>query len=113
MPQRPPIPCDELRSAYAEGESSTAIAQRYRCSPTTVIKYLRRCGLPIRSSRFQAREIPEATLRRLYLEERQPVVVIAAYFGVSISTINNKRRRYNIPIRPQRVLLAGADLAEV
>ena len=113
MPRRPPIPCDELRSAYAEGHSSTAITQRYRCSPTTIIKYLRRCGLPIRSSRFQARSIPETALRRLYLEERLPLAVIATYFGVSISTINNKRRRYNISIRPRRVAPPGADSVEV
>ena len=113
MSRRKVIPCDELQSAYAEGYSSTTIAQRYRCSPTTIIKYLRRCGLPIRPSRFLAREIPEATLRRLYLEEHLPVVVIAAYFGVSVSTINNTRRRYNIPTRPRRVFLPLADSAEV
>ena len=91
------------RPNATDPQSSTAIAQRYRCSPTTIIKYLRRCGIAIRPSRFLGTEIPEAALRRLYLEQRLPLVVIAAYFGVSVSTINNKRRRYNIPIRPRRV----------
>jgi uncharacterized protein YjcR len=113
LSRRPPIPCDELCRAYAEGQSSTAIAQRYKCSPTTIIKYLRRCGLSIRSSRFQATAIPEAALRRLYLEGRLPLPAIVAYFGVSISTINNKRRRYNISTRPQRVWQPGADAVEL
>jgi hypothetical protein len=41
-------------------------------------------------------------LRRMYLEERQPIVAIAAHFGVSASTVGNKRRRYGIPLRPRR-----------
>jgi hypothetical protein len=41
------------------------------------------------------------------------LAVIAAYFGVSVSTINNKRRRYNISPRPRRMSLSDADSAEL
>jgi hypothetical protein len=81
MSRRLVIPCHELHSAYAEGHSSKTMAQRHRCSPTTIITYLRQCGLPIRQSRFQACVVPEATLRRLYLEERLPLAVLFPVFS--------------------------------
>jgi transcriptional regulator of aromatic amino acid metabolism len=103
MPRRVLLPCDELGSAYHAGRSTTALARRYRCSPTTIAKNLRACGITLRPSRFVPIAIQEAALRRVYLDERMPIAAIAAYFGVSASTIGNKRRRYGIPPRPRRV----------
>ena len=100
MPRNVLLPCDELCSAYLAGQSTTMLSRRYRCSPTTIAKNLRMCGVVLRVSRFAPAWIEEAALRRLYLGERWPIAAIAAYFGVSASTIGNQRRRYEIPIRP-------------
>lgn len=96
------LPCYELCSAYLAGQSTTALARRYGCSPTTIAKNLRTCGVTPRPSRFASVQVDEAALRRLYLEERWPIAAIAAHFGVSASTVGNKRRRYGIPIRERR-----------
>jgi hypothetical protein len=99
MPRHVLLPCDELCSAYLAGQSTTLLARRYGCSPTTVAKNLRACGVTPRLSRFVPTQVDEAALRRAYLDERLPIAAIAAYFGVSASTIGNKRRRYGIPPR--------------
>ncbi len=109
MPRRIMLPCNELRAGYIAGQSTAALARRYACSPTTIAKYLRACGVPLRNSRFASIAIDAATLRRIYLDERRPIAAIAAFFGVSASTIGNKRRRYGIPIRPRQLVRAVAD----
>ena len=103
MPSRRELPCHELRALYAAGQSTTTLAVRYKCSPTTVAQALRRCGAEVRRARFQAVPIPEALLRDQYLTQRLPLASIAANFGVSVSTIGNKRRRYGIPTRPRHL----------
>jgi hypothetical protein len=114
MPHRIMLPCDELRAGYITGQSTAALARRYRCSPTTIAKYLRACGVPLRNARFASIAIDAATLRRVYLDERRPIAAIAAHFGVCTSTIGNKRRRYGIPTRPRRaaVVLSLSTFAE-
>ena len=109
MPQNVLLPCDELCSAYLAGQSTIALARRYGCSPTTIAKNLRMCGVTLRPSRFVPAQVDESILRQLYLDERWPIAAIAAHFGVSSSTIGNKRRRYGIPIRERSVTptLAG------
>jgi len=102
MPQTILLPCDQLCSAYLAGQSTTVLARRYNCSPTTIAKKLRMCGITPRPSRFAPAQIEEAALRRLYLDLRWPITAIAAHFGVCASTIGNQRRRYSIPIRPRR-----------
>ena len=101
MPQRVVLPYDELCSAYLAGQSTNLLARRYGCSPTTIAKNLRACGITPRPSRFVPIRIDEAALRRVYLDERLSIAAIAVYFGVSASTIGNKRRRYGIPPRPR------------
>ncbi len=96
------LPCEELRIRYEAGQSTTKLARRFGCSPTTITKYLRACGVTLRRSRFLPMPIDEATLRQLYLIERLPIKAIAAYFAVSVSTIGNKRRYYHIPARSRR-----------
>ena len=101
MPRRLVLPCAELVSRYIAGQSTTILARDYHCSPTTIAKLLRECGADVRSSLFQPIHIDEAMLRRLYLDERLPITTIAARFGVSVTTIGNKRRRSHIPPRPR------------
>ena len=106
MPRHLSLPCDELCAAYAAGQSTTALARRYGCSPTTIAKNLRMCGVTPRPSRFASVQIDEAALRRVYLDKRWSIAAIAAHFGVSASTIGNKRRRYGIPVRERRTMPA-------
>jgi transposase-like protein len=103
MPRRRDLPCDELRASYLAGQSTSALARRYGCSPTTISKHLRDCGVALRPARFTPITFDADALRRAYLEERLPIAAIAARFGVSASTVGNKRRRLGIPPRPRRV----------
>jgi hypothetical protein len=109
MPRNILLPCDQLCSAYLAGQSTTILAHRYNCSPTTIAKKLRLCGITPRLSRFAPARIEEAALRRLYLGERWTIAAIAAHFGVSASTIGNQRRRYGIPIRPRHATQARSE----
>jgi len=102
MPRNIVLPCDQLCSAYLAGQSTTMLAQRYNCSPTTIAKNLRLCGVIPRPSRYTPAQIDEVTLHRLYSIEHWPITEIAAHFGVSASTIGNQRRRYGIPIRARQ-----------
>jgi transcriptional regulator of aromatic amino acid metabolism len=96
------IPCDILAASYRAGQNTITLARRHSCSPTTIAKRLRGCGVALRDARFPAIGVAEALLRQLYIEERLPLSVIAARLGISVSTIGNKRRAYGIPIRPRR-----------
>lgn len=113
MPRSVLLPCDELCSAYLVGQSTTVLARRYGCSPTTIAKNLRVCGVTPRPSRFALVHVDEALLRRLYLEESWTIAAIAAHFGVSASTIGNRRRRYGIPLRERRVTPALSESSQV
>ena len=105
------LPCDALAAAYRAGQSTIALARRHGCSPTTIAKRLRACGVALRDARYRAIYVAESLLRRLYLDEHLPLSAIAAHFGISISTIGNKRRAYDIPIRPRRRGSVGRSLA--
>ncbi|NJM07862.1 hypothetical protein HC891_19215 [Candidatus Gracilibacteria bacterium] len=114
MKQHIVIDCTELRHLYCD-ESCTMreLAERYRCSTATISVRLRNCGIEARSGRFEARDIPEAQLRRLYLVERQPLVQIAAHFGVSVATLYNRRRAYGMPTRTEQDSIEqGAGVAD-
>lgn len=103
MPARFTIACDELRHHYAEEQQGiVALAQHYGCSPTTIAHRLRACGIPVRVSRFQACHVPAEVLTQLYLVEQLPIAEIARRLGVSVSTINNRRRAFGLPIRPRK-----------
>ena len=103
MPRRIDLPCEELRERYAAGQSTIALAQHFHCSPTTIASALRRCGAELQRARFRSSPVAEAALREQYVILRLPIAQIAAYFGVSASTIGNKRRLYGIPPRSRRV----------
>ncbi len=101
MPKHIEIPLRRSWPAsYLAGMSTPALALYYGCSAATIAKrlrWLRRC---LRSARFTAITIPEAgAAPPLSQEERQSIAEIAAFFGVSSSTVGNKRRAYGIPSR--------------
>ncbi len=102
MPRHIDIPCKDLARRYQQGDSTVVLARAYACSPTTIAKRLRACGVKVRRSRFQPLPISEDELRYLYLVERWSLVALASHFGSSVSTIGNKRRSYGIPTRPRR-----------
>lgn len=102
MPRILQLPCGELSAAYRAGRSTIALAQHYGCSPTTIAKYLRACGVAIRRARFAAVTIDAGLLRHAYFDERLPIAQIALRFGVSSSTIGNRRRALGLPTRPRQ-----------
>ena len=102
MPRRIEIDCEELRTGYQAGLTIVILARHYHCSPGTIAKRLHMCGVTMRDARFRPVVVPEARLRELYLDKRLPLIEIAEQFGVAVSTIGNKRRLYNIPVRPRR-----------
>ena len=59
MPRSILLPCAELCSAYLAGQSTTVLSRRYACSPTTIAKNLRMCGITLRVSRFAPVQIEE------------------------------------------------------
>ena len=101
------LPGATLVKRYAAGESTVALGRHYGCSPTTIAKALREGGAVMRPARFRSTAVPEAALREQYLAERLSIAQIAANFGVSASTIGNKRRLYGIAPRPRRRDIGG------
>ncbi|HEX5690525.1 MAG TPA: hypothetical protein VFX76_11015 [Roseiflexaceae bacterium] len=97
------LPCALLAASYQAGQSTSTLARQHGCSPTTIAKRLRACGIALRDARFTKIVVAEDILRRLYLEERLSISAIAAHLGVSVGTISNRRRSYAIPIRPRRL----------
>lgn len=97
------LSCAELQRLYHDERLGVAaIARLYGTSPATISNWLRRCGIPARSGRFIARDIPRDQLYQLYTVEQLPIRQIADLFGVSIGTINNRRRAYGIPGRGRK-----------
>jgi transposase len=82
-----------------DGLGVAAIAKRLGCSAPTVSNWLRRCGIPTRTGRFRKREVPRDRLEQLYRVEGRSLRAIAAELGVSVGTVNNRLRAYNIPRR--------------
>ncbi|HEX5689080.1 MAG TPA: hypothetical protein VFX76_03720 [Roseiflexaceae bacterium] len=101
------LPCEDLANRYQAGHSTISLARQHGCSPTTIAKRLRACGIALRDARYTPIPIAEGLLRKLYLEERLPIGAIAVRLGVSVSTVSNRRRSYNIPIRPRRLTHRG------
>jgi transposase len=92
--------CDELARLYtAEGLGVAAIARRFGCSAPTVSNWLRRCGIPTRTGRFRACDVPREQLVQLYSVEGRSLRAIAAQLGVSVGTVNNRLRSYGIARR--------------
>ena len=101
------LPGAAIAKHYQAGQSTVTLARRYGCSPTTVAKIIRTQGVEVRPARFRPMFIVESELRDLYVVQRLPVAQIAAYFGVSTSTVGNKRRLYGIAVRARRVAPAA------
>jgi hypothetical protein len=103
MNARTVLSCAELQRLYLEERLGVAdVARLYGTSPATISNWLRRCGIPARSGRFIARHIPVDQLYQLYVVEQLPIRQIAVIFGVSVGTINNRRRAYGIPSRSKK-----------
>lgn len=97
------IACEDLHRQYVEEHQGVvALAKHYKCSATTISKRLHACGIPVRDSRFQPRNIPDEELRYLYEDKQLSVRDIARHFGVSTSTIGNRRRALGIAKRPRK-----------
>lgn len=100
MAPRSSPPCSELSRLYTdEGLGVAEIARRMGCSAPTVSNWLRRCGIPTRTGRFRAYDVPRERLVQLYSVEGQSLRAIAEQLGVSVGTVNNRLRAYGVPRR--------------
>lgn len=98
MPYRqPPSPetVEQFRQEYLAGATAQEIARRHDCSFPTVLKYLRRLGVPIRTqsdaNQMRARQYSDDDLRAL---TAQPLRVreIAERLGVSTANVERRMR---------------------
>lgn len=111
MPATILVSCEELRGLYVnDGLSQARIAAIVGCSVATIANRMRRCGIPARNGRFQARPPSRDLLTALYCHEALPLAVIAARLGVSVGSVHNWRRAYGIPARTRRGARAAMPL---
>jgi hypothetical protein len=76
--------------------SVAEVARRFDVSVDVVKRNIAHSGIPRRQRRAP---LDEAALRRLYVEERLGVRVVAARLGVSPDKVRADLARYRIPIR--------------
>jgi hypothetical protein len=103
------LTCAELRRLYLdEGLGVAGIGAAVWRSASTISGWLRRCGIVTRSGRFRRAEVPRELLEQLYLADALPLREIAARLGVSVGTVSNRLRAYEIPRRRRPAVAAQA-----
>jgi len=93
---------EALREAYLErGLSIEECAKLFDCSTFTIWRLLKKFGIQTRRkdtfTKFS--KIPEAPLRRAYLEEKKTLRECGELFGTSASVISKALKFYGIPVR--------------
>ena len=105
MAHNPTLQPDTLRRLYhTEQKTLQEIAAIAGCNPTTIVQHLKRNDISFKNSGndiYNRYPIPEADLRRLYLEEQLCVGEIADRLETSRLRINRNLENYKIPIRPR------------
>lgn len=92
------IPKDELERLYLdEGLSIKECAEYFECSTAPIEDRLRKYDIPVRSRGNQPLELPEDTLRELYVEAGLTTAQIAVRFDCHPSTIGHRLNEYDIP----------------
>jgi hypothetical protein len=91
-----------LREAYLGRKLSIAkCAKLFGCAEGTIWKLLKKYGVQARDkdafTKFS--KIPEAALRRAYLEEKRTLRECGEIFGVSATTVRKALRLFDIPVR--------------
>jgi len=80
--------------------SAEKIADRLRYGVTTVRRWLRKYGIPLRTKHDYRLEIPREELDRLYNEQGLTLDEIGQLFGCSGRTIGRRLREFGISARP-------------
>ncbi len=95
------IPEKELRDLYLEEKmSSTEIAEELGCSKRTILKRLRKYGIPRRSSGPKRRDdLTKNKLEDLYIRERLSTREIAEKLDTGRSTVYRKLKEHDIQTR--------------
>lgn len=94
----------EIRDLYVgQGLSQQEIAARYNVTQATVSNWLRKYGIAAASPGGRISILlPNDEVRRLYVDEKQPMVSIAKHFGCGESTVRQNLIRIGAPIRDGR-----------
>jgi predicted DNA-binding protein YlxM (UPF0122 family) len=107
---------EELERLYIiEEHSAGEIAQKYDLCTSSVTRKLKKYGIPLRSLSESRKRwgnkkyngssprlkfiIDKSTLKDLYTSKCLSTFVIAEMYNVSPTTVSNKLRKFNIPIR--------------
>ncbi|MFA5567954.1 MAG: HNH endonuclease [Trueperaceae bacterium] len=107
--RRAPLPMEEIERLYvAELWPSHKLAERYGCQPSTILRRLRKSGVPIRHHNDTKRGQPArnrinvdtAAVVSAYRAEGATLEAVAASFGVSRSVITRVLREAGEPAKP-------------
>lgn len=87
--------------------SSPKIAKLYHCRPDQIRKLLKKHGIKIRTKSEvswlqRSVKIPKTTLKKLYQKEKMSAREIAEKLKCGQTTIINRLKQYNIPIRTKQ-----------
>ena len=99
--QRVPIPKEDLVRMYQkEGLTTSDIARKFGCNPSTVHRRLKKYGIPRRNSGTISRTIiTKEALRRMYVDEGKSAAEIARETGCNDVTVLNRLRKHGFEIR--------------
>lgn len=99
--RRKNLPCKKLENLYlGQTLSSNGIAGIFRCAGSTVIRNLKRCGIPIRDHkevsklRIKCPALTAGILRESYLLNNLTAREIAAEYGCSLITVKRKLKKF-------------------
>lgn len=105
MPRRIDTDEIELVRLYLSGMSAQKVADRLKYSKRSVLRVLRKRGVPRRhwAGPLNASYREKDLLRRMYEEERQTMTMIAEKLGASVGTIHRWIHKYGFERRRRAV----------
>lgn len=86
-----------IKEEYQSGRTLEDIGKDLGITSQAVSYHLRKAGIKGRDTRYKAYlNIPEDELREMYIEKNMKPVLIAAHYDVSVTTIMNKLKEYEV-----------------
>lgn len=106
------MPIEDVQELYSNGWSLRVIAEQYKVSRRAISGLFRYLGFSVRAKTDQSKirqmkresfitqkGITNDTLKKLYIDEKLPIGVIAKNYSVAPATIWHYLGRFDIPIR--------------
>lgn len=100
MKRIPPPPKNDLEQMYfVDKKSSCCIADKYNCSNTTVLTWLRMYKIPVRAHCKKWDAPSKEIMEELYIDSQLSTSKIGEIYGVSFKTILRLLRHYEIEVK--------------